>query len=120
MPIFINTVKDRIIAIDKNATDQLLLNLKYAKMFSICFDDCTDITSAAHLAAIPRFFSRNKMKQELISLMTIFDKTSGQDIMNEFNQEFIRLVINFRNIVFVTIDRAPSTIENNNKFVKLH
>lgn len=28
MPIFINTVKDRIIAIDKNATDQLLLNLK--------------------------------------------------------------------------------------------
>lgn len=119
MPAARNTVKDRIIAMDKDVTDQLLLDLKNAGMFSICLDESTDVTSAARLAVIARYPSGNIMKEELISLMTLSEKTRGQDIMNEVKHEFMRLGINFRNIVSVATDGAPSMIGKNNGFVKL-
>ena len=88
-------------------------------MFSICFDESTDVTSAARLAVIARFPSGNIMKEELISLMTLPEKTRGQDIMNELKKEFMELDISFGNIVSVTIDGSPSMIGKNNGFVKL-
>lgn len=73
------------------------------------------------LAVNARFLSRNIIKEGLISLMTLSDKTKGQNIMNKLKQEFIRLGItsNFRNIVSVTTDGDPSIIGKNNEFVKL-
>lgn len=120
LPVARNTVKDRIIiAMDKDVTDQLLLDLKNAGMFSICLDESTDVTSVARLAVIARFPSGNIMKEELIKLMTLSERTRSQDIMNELKKEFIVLGINFRNIVSVATDGAPSMIGKNAGFVQL-
>lgn len=119
LPVARNTVKDRIIAMDKDVTDQLIQDLRNAGMFSICLDESTDVTSAARLAVIARFPSGNIIKEELIKLMTLSEKTRGEDIMNELKKEFIELGINFGNIVSVTTDGAPSMIGKNIGFVKL-
>ena len=50
-----NTVKDRIIAMNQDGTDQLLINLRNAGMFSICLDESTDVISSSCLAVIARF-----------------------------------------------------------------
>ena len=55
----------------EDVTDQLLLDLKDARMFSICLDDSTDVTSSSRFAVIARFLAGNLMKEELIKLMTI-------------------------------------------------
>lgn len=119
LPVARNTVKDRIIAMDKDVTDQLLIDLRNAGMFSICLDESTDVTSAARLAVIARFPSGNIIKEELIKLMTLSEKTRGQDIMNELKKEFIELGINFKNIVSVTTDGAPNMIGKHLGFVQL-
>jgi hypothetical protein len=50
------------------------------------------------------------MLKELMKLMTSPDKTTGQDIMNEIQNEFGKTEINFKNIVPVTTDGAPITV----------
>ena len=59
------------------------------------------------------------MKEELISLITLSEKTRGHDIMNELKKKFMELGINFGNIVSVTTDGAPSMVRKNCGFVKL-
>nr|XP_039251974.1 zinc finger BED domain-containing protein 5-like [Styela clava] len=107
LPIARNTVKEKIIAMNEDVTEQLLLDLKQAKMFSICLDESTDVTSFSRLAVFAKFSSGNVMKEELNKLMTLSETTKGQDVTTEFSV----LGIDMENIVSVTTDGAPSTIE---------
>ena len=59
------------------------------------------------------------MKEELISLIALSEKTRGHDIMNELKKKFMELGINFGNIVSVRTDGAPSIVGKNCGFVKL-
>ena len=116
-----NRMKDRVIAMNKDVTDHLLIDLhvKVAGMFSICLDESTDVTSFLRLALFARFSTGYIMKKELIKLMTLFEKTSGQDVIAESKKEFAELVENMENIVSVTTHRAPNTIGKHARFVKL-
>ena len=62
LPVARNTVKDRIIAMNQYVTDQLLIDLRNAGMFSICLDESTDVTSSSRLAVITRFRAGNIIK----------------------------------------------------------
>ena len=75
LPVVRNTVKDRIIAMKQDATDQLSIDLRNAGMFSICLDESTNVTSSSRLAVIARFRAGNIMKKELIKLMTLSEQT---------------------------------------------
>ena len=55
LPVARNTVKDRIIAMNQDVTDQILIDLRNAELFSICLDESTDVTSSSRLAVIARF-----------------------------------------------------------------
>lgn len=59
------------------------------------------------------------MKEELIKLITISNKTTGRDIMDEVHKEFINLKINIQNIVSITTDGAPNMVGKYNGFIKL-
>ena len=118
MPAARNTKKDRVIAMDKDVTEQLLHDLRNAEMFSLCLDESTDDTSAARVAVIARYPSGNIMKEELISLITLSEKTRGHDNMNELKKKFMKRGIDFENIVSVTTDGAPSMVGKNCGFVK--
>lgn len=99
-----------MIAMEKDLTDKLELNLKNAVMFSICLVESKDITSIACLGIVAKFPSGNVMKEELIKLMRLSEKNRRQHIMDELRKEFIKLGIKFGNIVFVPIDGASSLI----------
>ena len=103
-----NTVKDRIIAMNQDGTDQLLINLRNAGMFSICLDESTDVISSSCLAVIARFWAVNIMQEKFIKLMTLSEKTRGQDVTAELKKEFAELGIDRQNIVSVTTDGAPA------------
>ena len=85
LPVSRNTVKDRIIVMDKDVTNQLLQDLKNAGMYSVCLDESADVSSVSCLAVIVRFPSKNILKEELIKLMTLSERTRGQDIMSELS-----------------------------------
>ncbi|CAI6370858.1 unnamed protein product [Macrosiphum euphorbiae] len=114
LPVSRNTVKDRIICMSNDITDLALENY-----FSICLDESTDVTSQARLAVFVRFSSVNIMREELVKLMTISTKTTGQDIMNVVLKEFANLKININNIVSITTDGAPNMVGKHNGFVQL-
>lgn len=57
------------------------------------------------------------MREELIKLMTMSIKTTGQDIMNVVLKEFANLKIN--NIVSITTDGAPNMVGKHNGFFQL-
>lgn len=119
LPVSRNTVKDRIICMSNDITDQLQTDLASENYFSICLDESTDVTSQARLAVFVRFSSVNIMREELIKLMTISTKTTGQDIMNVVLKEFANLKININNIVSITTDGAPNMVGKHNGFVQL-
>ena len=119
LPLARNTVKDRIIAMNQDVTDQLLIDLRNAEMFSICLDESTDVTSSSWLAVIRRFRAGNIMKEELIKLMTLSEKTRGQDVIAELKKEFAQLGMDMQNIVSVTTDGAPSIIGKHVGLVQL-
>jgi len=119
LPVSRNTVKDRIICMSNDITDQLQTDLASESYFSICLDESTDVTSQARLAVFVRFSSVNIMREELIKLMTISTKTTDQDIMNVVLKEFANLKININNIVSITTDGAPNMVGKHNGFVQL-
>jgi len=119
LPVSRNTVKDRIICMSNDITDQLQTDLASENYFSICLDESTDVTSQARLTVFVRFSSVNIMREELIKLMTISTKTTGQDIMNVVLKEFANLKININNIVSITTDGAPNMVGKHNGFVQL-
>ncbi|XP_060865082.1 general transcription factor II-I repeat domain-containing protein 2A-like [Metopolophium dirhodum] len=103
----------------KDITDQLQTDLASENYFSICLDESTDVTSQARLAVFVRFSSVNIMREELVKLMTISTKTTGQEIMNVVLKEFANLKININNIVSITTDGAPNMVGKHNGFVQL-
>ena len=59
------------------------------------------------------------MKEELIKLMTLSEKTRGQDVIAELKKEFAELGIDMQNIVSVSTNGAPSMIGKHVGLVQL-
>lgn len=94
MPVVRNTVKDKIIILDKDVTDQLLIDLKNAEKCFQFFCMSLDFIFV-RLEVIVRFLSGNAMKENLIKLMTLSEKIRGQDVLNELKKEFIQQGFNY-------------------------
>ena len=75
-------MKDRIIAMDKFVTDQLLQDLWKACMISVRLDESTDVTSTACLAVITTFPFGDIIKEDIVKLVTLFHKSRIEDIVN--------------------------------------
>jgi hypothetical protein len=75
-----NTVKERILCMSGDISNQLQTDLASADFFSICLVESIDVTSQARLAIFVRFLKVNIMKEELIKLITISTRTIGRDM----------------------------------------
>ena len=102
LPAARNTVKDRIIAMNQDITNQRLVELRNAGMFLICLDESTDVTSSSRLAVIARFRAGNIMKEELIKFMTLSEKTRCRYVTAEWKKELTELGIDMQTIMSVT------------------
>ena len=59
------------------------------------------------------------MKEKLIKLMTVSEKTRGQDVIAELKKEFAELGIDMQNIASITTDGVHSMIGKNVGMVQL-
>ncbi|XP_025191149.1 zinc finger BED domain-containing protein 5-like [Melanaphis sacchari] len=74
-----NTIKERILKMTVNISDQLQSDINSCDFFSICLDETTDIKSSARLAIFARFSNGNEMREELLKLANIPERTRGTD-----------------------------------------
>ncbi len=123
LPLSRNTVKDRIIKLENNTSEQLSKDLMSCKYFSICLDESTDITSSARLAIFARFCMDDKICEELINIVTLPERTTGADICEAVINELYNRQVKVSKVVSVTTDGAPSMIGKEAGFVnrfKIH
>lgn len=113
------TVKDRILKLEKNTAEQLTNDLSSCKFFSICVDEITDITSSARLAIFSRFCRGDEVCEEMVALVTLPEHTTGAEICKAVVNELSIRQIHISKVVSVTTDGAPSMIDEKTGFVNL-
>ncbi|GFW92131.1 general transcription factor II-I repeat domain-containing protein 2A [Trichonephila clavipes] len=68
VPLYRNTMKDRILKLAENVTDQQKNDINSAPFISLCLDESIDITKSARLAVFARYCVGNTIKEELIAI----------------------------------------------------
>lgn len=119
LPITRNTVKDRILKIAENITNQQIADFKLCNVFSICLDESTDITGSARLSIFIRYFVGSEIKEELVKLVSLQETTKGTDICKAVVNTLSEANVDFSRIVSVTTDGAPSMTGRESGFINL-
>lgn len=114
-----NTVKDRILKMSVDVTNQQRTDINLCDWISICLDECTDVTLSARLAVFVRYFVGNEIVEELISLVSLPKTTKGIDICNAVVEALLKVKIDLSKIVSVCTDGAPSMVGRTAGFINL-
>ncbi|GFW74516.1 uncharacterized protein TNCV_2414151 [Trichonephila clavipes] len=80
VPLSRNTMKDRILKLAENVTDQQKNDINSAPFISLCLDESIDTTQSARLAVFARYCVENIIKEELIAITSLLTTTKGTDI----------------------------------------
>ncbi|GFX99877.1 transposable element Tcb2 transposase [Trichonephila clavipes] len=80
VPLSRNTMKDRILKLAENVTDQQKNDINSAPFISLCLDESIDTTKSASLAVFARYCVGNIIKEELIAITSLLTTTKGTDI----------------------------------------
>ncbi|GFV21972.1 uncharacterized protein TNCV_4526581 [Trichonephila clavipes] len=73
-------MKDRILKLAENVTDQQKNDINSAPFISLCLDESIDTTKSARLAIFARYCVENIIKEELIAITSLLTTTKGTDI----------------------------------------
>ncbi|GFX58799.1 general transcription factor II-I repeat domain-containing protein 2A [Trichonephila clavipes] len=80
VPLSRNKIKDRILKLAENVTDQQKNDINSAPFISLCLDESIDITKSARLAVFAQYCVGNVIKEELITITSLLTTTKGTDI----------------------------------------
>ncbi|CAG9815991.1 unnamed protein product [Phaedon cochleariae] len=118
-PLSRNTMKERILKLARNVTDQQKVDINSAPFISLCLDESTDVTKSARLAVFARYCIGNVIKEEFIAITSLLTTTKGKDICMALKNSLTEKEIDLNKIVSVTTDGAPSMVGNKNGFISL-
>nr|XP_013180960.1 unnamed protein product [Papilio xuthus] len=110
LPLSINTIKERIIEMSTNVSQQLNADLISCEYYSLSLEETTDATSNARLAIIARYSDGQTMREELVKLATLPLKTTGSEICRIVSETFDELNIDVSKIVSITTDGAQNMV----------
>ncbi|GFX99784.1 general transcription factor II-I repeat domain-containing protein 2A [Trichonephila clavipes] len=110
VPLSRNTIKDRILKLAENVTDQQKNDINSAPFISLCLDESIDITKSARLAVFARYWVGNIIKEELIEITSLLTATKGTNICTAVKNSLVEKVIDLKKIVSVTTDGAPNMV----------
>ncbi|XP_070599696.1 general transcription factor II-I repeat domain-containing protein 2A-like [Erythrolamprus reginae] len=119
MPLSRNTIKDRLQRMASDVSQQLTADLQKATCYSMCLDERRDINNHARLAVILRYAVGDTMREELVKLVSLPEKTQGIDIYNAVMEAFLSQDIRPEKVVSITSDGAPSMVEATSGFIQL-
>ncbi|GFX47891.1 general transcription factor II-I repeat domain-containing protein 2A [Trichonephila clavipes] len=110
VPLSRNTMKDRILKLAENVTDQQKNDINSAPFISLCLDESIDITKSARLAVFARYYVGNIIKEELIAITSLLTATRGTYICTAVRNSLAEKEIDLKKIVSVTTDGAPNML----------
>ncbi|KAM8939336.1 general transcription factor II-I repeat domain-containing protein 2-like [Pelodytes ibericus] len=109
MPLSRQTTARRIVNLAKNIEDQLKKELQSCLSFSMALDEFTDIRDTAQLCIWIRLVTENfQVKEDLLALSPINDRTRGCDILQAASKEFEKFELNMQKLTSLAEDGAPS------------
>ncbi|GFV04024.1 uncharacterized protein TNCV_916481 [Trichonephila clavipes] len=115
VPLSRNTMKDRILKLAENVTDQQKNDINSATFISLCLDESIDITKSARLAVFARYCVGNIIKEELIAITSLLTTAKGTDICTTARNSLAEKGIDLKKIVSVTTDGAPNMVDAQEK-----
>ncbi|GFU97543.1 general transcription factor II-I repeat domain-containing protein 2A [Trichonephila clavipes] len=110
VPLSRNTIKDRILRLAENVTDQQKNDINSAPFISLCLHENIDFTKSARLAVFARYCVGDIIKEELIAITTLLTTTKGTDISTVVRNSLAEKEIDLKKIVLVTTDGAPNMV----------
>ncbi|CAI9741099.1 Hypothetical predicted protein [Octopus vulgaris] len=114
------TIVRRIDAIAVNIHEQLLTASGRFQWFSIALDESTDIQDTARLLIYIRGIDENfEITEELLSMESLKDTTTGKDLFNSVINSSIRSRLTLNKQASITTDGAPSLTGKHSGLVKL-
>ncbi|GFX71206.1 general transcription factor II-I repeat domain-containing protein 2A [Trichonephila clavipes] len=115
VPLSRNTMKDRILKLAENVTDQQKNDINSAPFISLCLDESIDITKSSRLAVFARYCVGNIIKEELIAITSLLTTTKGPDICTAVRNSLAEKEFDLKKIVSVTTDGASNMLQGPNK-----
>ncbi|KAL4143577.1 hypothetical protein QTP88_005895 [Uroleucon formosanum] len=113
-----NTITRRVENIGNNILTQLQNKARDFKYFSLALDESTDITDTAQLLIIIRGIDINfNVTEELASLKSMHNRTTGADIFEKVDLCLQDLKLDWKNLSCITTDGAPNMRGENIGFV---
>lgn len=102
------TITRRIEEIGKNLENQLERRIKDFSFFAIALDESTDVSDTAQLLIFVRGVSEDfQVTEELATLASMKDRTTGEDIYREVRLCLEKLQLQWKKLCNVTTDGAP-------------
>ncbi|XP_012928620.1 protein FAM200A-like isoform X1 [Heterocephalus glaber] len=118
MPLSRNTVKDRVLRMASDVSQQLTTDLQKAACYSMCLDESADINNHATLAIILRYAVGDIMREELVKLVSLRGRTQGVDIYNAVMEAFLSQDIRPEKVVSITSDGEPCMVGATSGFIQ--
>ncbi|XP_039196835.1 general transcription factor II-I repeat domain-containing protein 2A-like [Crotalus tigris] len=118
IPLSRNTVKDRVQHMASDVSQQLTTDLQKAACYSMCLDESTDINDHARLAVILRYAVGDIMREQLVKLVSLPERTQGIDIYNAVMEAFLSHDLRPEKVVSITSDGAPSMVGATSGFIQ--
>ncbi|CAI9723916.1 transcription factor II-I repeat domain-containing 2-like [Octopus vulgaris] len=114
------TIVRRIDAIAVNIHEQLLTASGRFQWFSIALDASTDIQETTQLLIYIRGIDENfEITEELLSMESLKDTTTGKDLFNSVINSSIRSGLTLNKLARITTDGAPALTGKHSGLVKL-
>ncbi|GFY10568.1 histone-lysine N-methyltransferase SETMAR [Trichonephila clavipes] len=107
VPLSRNTMKDRILKLAENVTDQQKMTLTPLLLYRYVLTKSIDTTKSARLAVFARYCVENIIKEELIAITSLLTTTKGTDICTAVRNSLAEKEIDLKNCL-VTTDGAPN------------
>lgn len=114
VPLSNNSATRRTETLADDVRKTLIQKLRNAKDISICVDESTDNTDIAQLAVYVRFLDGELFREELLALIPMLGKTTGQDIFDKISGFFTDNEIPLNNVTSLVTDGAPAMLGINN------
>lgn len=103
----------------KSVRESILADLTKTQFFSLAIDESTDISDVAQMAVFIRYVLNNNYKEELLTLLPLHDRTTGQILFERFQEFMNNNGLSYKNILSIVTDGAPAMIGKANGFVTL-
>ena len=110
VPMSDNSATRRVEVLATECFSTLLTDLKNAQAISLAVDSSCDRTDTEQLSVFARFFDGENFREELLCLLSLPGRTTGEICFNEIMQFFEKNGLDITKIVSIVTDGAPSMV----------